>query len=124
MHRGNVNAAIKLLTNNMQNGILRINKDTLKLLEQKHPQSRSDTPEVTHLVKFETIDAYSIRKTVKKTRGGSGPSGMDADAWRKVILSKSFGESSNDFCSALAKVTKKFCTENCNPEQKIVILKV
>ena len=49
----------------MQNGILPINKDTLKLLKQKHPQSKPayesillpDTPEVIHPVKFETIDA-------------------------------------------------------------------
>ena len=36
MHEGNVHAAIKLLTSNMENGILPINKDTLDLLKQKH----------------------------------------------------------------------------------------
>ena len=71
---------------------------------------------------FETIDADSIRKAATKTRGRSGPSGMDADAWRKIILPKSFGESLNEFCSALAKVTKKLCTENCNPASKEVLL--
>lgn len=38
---------------------------------------------------------------------------MDADGWRKMMLSKSFGESPNDFCSALANVTKQICTEKC-----------
>ena len=35
MHKGNVNATIKLLTKNTQNGILPINKDNLNLLKKK-----------------------------------------------------------------------------------------
>ena len=37
MQKGNINGAIKILTNNMENEILPINEDTLKLLHQKHP---------------------------------------------------------------------------------------
>ena len=32
-----------------------------------------------------------------------------------MILPRSFGESSNDFCSAVADVTKNICTEKCTP---------
>ena len=46
-----------------------------------------------------------------KIRGGSGPSGLDADGWKRTLLSKNFGESSSDCCQILAKVTKKPCTE-------------
>ena len=38
MDKRNVNAAIKLLTNNLQNGILPIHKGILDLLIQKHPK--------------------------------------------------------------------------------------
>lgn len=55
------------------------------------------------------------QKAAIKTKGGSGPSGMDADGWRKIILPKSFGESSNDFYLAFANVTKKICTGKCTP---------
>ena len=54
-------------------------------------------------------------KAAIKTKGGSGPSGMDADGWRKIILPKSFGVSSNDFYLAFANVTKKICTEKRTP---------
>ena len=27
-----------------------------------------------------------------KTRGGSGPSGLDVDGWKRILLSKNFGE--------------------------------
>jgi len=96
MHKGNVNAAIKLLTDNMQNGILPLNDETLKLLKQKHLSPEEvillpDTMEYVHPIKFEGIDEECIRKATIKTRGGSGPSGMDADGWRRIILSNCFG---------------------------------
>ena len=94
MHEGNVHAAIKLLTSNMENGILPINKDTLYLLKQKHRIDKvahesvllTDTSQGVQPLKFESISAESIRKGAIKTKGGSGPSGMDGDWWRKIIL--------------------------------------
>ena len=119
MHKGNVNSAINLLTNNMESGILPLNNDTLKLLKQKHPKPAKacedvllpDEPESVHFVKFESIDGELVRKACMKTRGGSGPSGMDADGWRHILLSKNFGDAPNDLCKAIASVIKKLCTE-------------
>ena len=74
------------LTENMRNGILPLNNDeTLNFLRLKHPDPKdahesvmlSDIPERIHPVKFEVIDAEMIRKAAMKTRGGSGPSGLD-----------------------------------------------
>ena len=119
MRKGNVNAAINLLTENMRNGILPLNNETLNLLRLKHSDPKdayesvmlSDVPERIHPVKFEVIDAEMIRKAAMKTRGGSDPSGLDADGWKRILLSKNFGESYSDLCQTLAKVTKKLCTE-------------
>ena len=47
---------------------------------------------------------------------------MDAEGWSKKVLSKRFGESSYDFCSALPKVTKKIYTEKYTPRSKDVLL--
>ena len=119
MHKGNVNSAIKLLINNMESGILPLNNDTLKLLKQKHPKPAKacedvllpDKPESVHFKKFETIDGELVRKACMKTRRGSGPSGMDADGWRHILLSKNSGDAPNDLCKAIASVIKKLCTE-------------
>ena len=46
MSKGNVNEALKLLTNNMLNGVLPLTGATLQLLKQKHPESREPPPEV------------------------------------------------------------------------------
>ena len=46
MSKGNVNEALKLLTNNMLNGVLPLTDATLQLLKQNHPESREPPPEV------------------------------------------------------------------------------
>ena len=46
MNKGNVNGVLKLLTNNMSNGILSRTYARLQLLKQKHPESREPPPEV------------------------------------------------------------------------------
>ena len=46
MSKGNVNGVLKLLTNNMSNGILPLTDATLQLLKQKYPESRQPPPEV------------------------------------------------------------------------------
>ena len=115
MNKGNINSAIKLLSNNMENGILPLNDTTLKLLKQKHPRQSEadkhllfdDIPKSIHKVKYECIDAEVIRNTALRTRGGLGPSGMNADGWRRILTSNSFGQSSTDICIALANVAKK-----------------
>ena len=43
---------------------------------------------------------------------GSGPSEMDVDGWSHILLPKRFGESSSDLCQTLARVAKKFSTED------------
>ena len=44
LSKGNVNGALKLLTENMQSRILTLNKETLVLLVQKHPEPREPSP--------------------------------------------------------------------------------
>ena len=120
MQRGNVNAAIRLLTDNMSHGILPLNKETLGLLIQKHPESEEATKDVilqgpikeANPIVFETIDESLILKSAQATKGGSGPSGMDADGWRKPLTSKVYGDCGVDLRTALANFTKRVCRED------------
>ena len=83
----NINAAVKLLTNNMQDGILPLNKEALNKLKEKHPKSKNanndvlltGVPQDVHPIIFAGINEEIIRKAAIKTKGGSGPSAMDAD---------------------------------------------
>ena len=109
MVKGNVNGAIKLLSKNMQNGILPLDEETLKALRQKHPEAEPTNPDILltdapvkiHPVRFEEINAEMIRQSALKTKGGAGPSRLDGDGWRRIICSNNFVNESNDLCNAL-----------------------
>ena len=119
MQKGNVNGALKLLTDNMENGILPLNEETLAALRMKHPNAAPADPEillpgelpVVHPIRYENINSEEIRKAALKTKGGSGPSGLDAEGWRRILTSNSFGDSSTDLCKAIARFTRKLCSE-------------
>ena len=121
MQKGNINGALKLLTNNMANGILPLNEETLNSLKQKHPKAKiaseevllPDEPKYVHPVFFERITTDTITKAALKTKGGSGPSNLDADGWRRILLSNCFGDSSANLCQAIASVSRKLCTQDC-----------
>ena len=123
MQKGNISSALKLLSDNMQNGILPLNDETLRMLKQKHPKpSRPhervllpDKPKHVHPVIFENLTADKIRRAMIKTTGGSGPSGMDSDGWKRILLGSSFRDCSTNLCNSIALVARKLCTiENLN----------
>ena len=68
-------AVVKLLTNNMKNGILPFNNETLNKLKEKHPKSNNTNndvlptgvPQDVHPIMFAGIDEEMIRKAVIKT---------------------------------------------------------
>ena len=124
MIKGEINSALKLLSDNMQNGILPLDTSTLNLLKEKHPPPEDpdplytldDIPKKVHHIRFESITAESIKTAAAKTKGGSGPSGLDAVGWRRILTSKSFGKSNDDLCTALARMSKKLCSSTENSD--------
>ena len=118
IRKGNIHSAMKLLADNMKNGILPLNDQTLHQIKQNHPHGKDvhsevllpDIPEEIHPIKFHSIDAESVKKAILKTKGAAGPSGLDADGWKRILTSNQFGNSSNDLCKTFIKVITKLCT--------------
>eukprot|EP00111_Clytia_hemisphaerica_P007481 TCONS_00021735-protein len=118
MQKGNVNGAIKLLTNNMRGGVLPLDDNTIKQLRVKHPRAKpADESAIlqgpllqVEPVVFEVIDENLIYKAAQLTKGGSGPSGLDADGWRHILTSRSFGEAGRNLRTALSLVIRHLCT--------------
>ena len=81
---------MELLTNNISNGMLPLDDMTLILLKQKYQASSEMNEEVllrgekpsAHSVIFEDIDKSMVKEAALKSKGGSGPSGLDAGGWR------------------------------------------
>ena len=67
-------------------------------------------------MKPNAIYPYLVKRGAGTTRAGAGPSGLDADGWRRILMEKEFGNSSIDLCTAIAEVIKKQCTaDNLSP---------
>ena len=89
MQKGNVNGALKLLTDNMNRGIVLLNDDTISKLKMKHPQALAPDPIILlpdeaqhfHPIRYEEITAEEVRKAAINTRG------LDADGWRRILAS-------------------------------------
>ena len=105
----------------MRNGVLPLNNKILNHLKLKQPQPKkvdkntllTNIPEKIHAVKFESIDAELDKKAATKTKErGSGPSGINADGWRHILLSNRFIESFSDLWQILAKIAKKLSVED------------
>ena len=124
MQKGDINGALRLLTNTMSNVILALNEDTLLLLEQKHPEGKpavgmetiiKDPLERIHAIAFNEINEDIILKAASITKGGSGPSGMDAEGWRRILTSSQYGTATSDLRKIFADVIKKLCIEKITP---------
>ena len=132
MFNGKTHTALDLLSNNGKGGVLHIDhvsesgadaglsvKDVLKA---KHPVGQSASPAVVppgtplqpHPVVFDRVDAVLIRSTALRTTGATGPSGLDAHAWRRLCTA--FKASSSSLCHSLANVTKRLCTTCVDPK--------
>ena len=81
VHNGDVNGALRLLTNNTSNGILQLFNKTLKLLEIKTVNAKAlfqGPKKVIHSVPFYDFDEKLVLKATIKAKGACGPSGLDA----------------------------------------------
>ena len=70
-----------------------------------------DQLESIHQIKSKNINADAVLKATLKTKSDYGPSGMDADDWKRVLTSKQFAESSTDLCTTIANMIKKLCID-------------
>ena len=88
----------------MSSGILPLSNKTLDLLKQKHPEPKESSPETLlqcpfrpiHPVAYNDINESLVMRASILTKGGSGPSGLDADGRQRILTSAPFGNSSRD----------------------------
>ena len=61
------------------------------------------------------IDGSLIYNCSKKTPGAAGPSGADADVWKRILCSKQFKTQPAELCDAVAELARKLCVTEVNP---------
>ena len=130
MMEGKIRAALRLLSTESQSGPMRLDdivdesgKSVRDVLEEKHPDPQPIHPDAIldtatvdnnyHPILFDNITPEMIRNCALHTEGSAGPSGMDALCWRRLCTS--FGEKSNELCSAIAAFARRIYTTYINP---------
>ena len=119
MLKGKVNAALRLLDQQESSGILPLSDDVLDDLKSKHPKASATDDSImlkgelpfTDPVMFAGIDESAVSKAALRTKGAAGPSGLDSDNWRRILISKNYASHGKDLRTAIAKMTQKLCTQ-------------
>ena len=114
MFEGKVNAAMKLLDQH-DTGLVTLSQSTIHELKRKHPNANDADPSIlmdgplpfVDPVMFQNITESTIMKSALRTRGSSGPSGLDADGWRRILVSNNFGNVGKDLRCALSGFAQK-----------------
>lgn len=115
---GKISAAIKLLEQQSSSGVLPLSQTTIDELIRKHPSAteaetsvliNGPTPFVDPVM-FQNITESTILNAALKTKGSSGPSGLDADGWRRILVSKNFATTGKNLRCALAAFAQKVST--------------
>ena len=128
MSTGKISSAIAKLTDTSK-GVLSLDeivkgKTVEQTLIEKHPQSKpidenyitpvSDETIPFHPSIFDQINGQHIKKAAMRTHGSHGPSGLDANEWRRILTH--FGQQSVEISKTIAKIAKKLATEELDPE--------
>ena len=134
MFQGKTSAELRLLSQSDCRGVLHVddpaNRDdpdsqsVLDVLKSKHLQAQSaslvavpwssvEVPQI-HPVVVKRINASSIRSAALRTRGTSGPSGINAHCWRRLCTS--FKSASDDLFHSLTLLARRLCTSFVDPK--------
>ena len=120
---GKVSAAIEFLSENNDSGVLPTNDETIRELQAKHPSPATIQPDgflqgpLSQLQDsyFDNINEDIIRIAAKQTRGAAGPSKMDADQFRNILVNKKFKHEGKELREQIATLTRKLATTVIDP---------
>ena len=65
---------------------------------------------------YEGIDANKVYRAALHLEGSGGPSLLDAEGWKHMLCSKTYGNNSTNLCQAIADLAKKLCREEIHSD--------
>ena len=121
---GQINSALRFLSETTSGGVLSLTDEVMSQLKQKHPNPQSaklgsllfgpiddQYPESV----YTEINGEMVRQAALRTKGAGGPSGVDANGFRRILACKSFKQSSTRLCEAIATMTRTLFTQYIDP---------
>ena len=125
---GKPRAGLDFLQRATKGGAQKLSPEVVATLRSLHPRADPGPPEVykegeppeAHPVIFEDLTAVDIKEAAGRTQGGAGPSGGDAQHWKRMLFS--FGDQSNELAEAMAAAARRMCTEYVDPQSLAALL--
>ncbi|CAB4007611.1 Hypothetical predicted protein, partial [Paramuricea clavata] len=121
---GQINSALRFLSETSNGVVLTLTDDVMMQLKQKHPEPQPAklgsvlfgplNDEIPESV-YSQINGEMVRQAALRTKGSGGPSGVDANGFRRMLACKSFKQSSTRLCEVIARMTKTLCTQYIDP---------
>ena len=123
MLQGKVSAALKILSDDDEHGVLPPTDETIEELKKKHPPPAAIQKETllqgplqeVESFYFDNINADLIRIAARQTKGAAGPSKLDAEQFKAILCSKKFKHEGQQLCENIATMAKKVATEVIDP---------
>ena len=97
-------------------------------LKEKHPDAQraklrslvfgpvEDIPDSEYQgINGELVREAALREVALRTKGSGGPSGVDANGFKRILACKSFKISSINLCESIDTLTRRLCTELIDP---------
>ena len=103
--------------------VLPLSDDVMAQLREKHPSLQEarlgsllfgpveDVPDSI----YQQVNGEMVRDAALGIKSAGGPSGIDANGFRRIRASKSFKKSGTDLCAAIAAMIRRLCTEFIDP---------
>ena len=121
--QGKLSAAIKLLDSESSTGLLNLTPEVLEGLKEKHPGAADIADEsllygpIDYIPPgvFDLIDEKMIFDAASKTKGSAGPSGMNAELYRRILCSKNFKAEGKVLREEIAFFTRNLLKIACHP---------
>ena len=123
---GQINSAPRYLSADDSGGVLPLTDDVVRQLREKHTDAQrakrsklgsllfgpvEDIPDSV----YQEIKGELVREAALRTEGSGGPSGVDANGFKRILACKSFKRSSINLCESIATLTRRLCTEFVDP---------
>ena len=85
------------------------------MLFEAHPKASETSNDILieeevqseHPVIYDSIDSGMVRDAVEKICGSVGYSGLDADGWRRILISANLGSSGEGLRKTIADMIKR-----------------
>ena len=112
---GQINSALRFLSEEDCGCLLPLGDDVMRQLKNKQSSAQDaqlgallfgPAEDAPHIL-YHEMKGKMVREAALKNKGSGGPSGINANGFRRILACKSFKKASTGLCNAIAGLSKR-----------------